>query len=388
MDRFILDLCILLAGSAVLSCCAVYLKQPVIIAYILCGMLAGPGGLGWIKETEFIEGISHIGITLLLFLAGLCLHPQKLIELFRKTFWVTLANCVCSFALAFLSSRVFGFSVTDSACIGLALMFSSTILTLKLMPTTTLHQQRMGALCISVLILQDMIAVGVLILIRCLNSSQGILLTFGLTIVKLSALLVILGLLEHFVLRKILSSVDRIQEAVFVIGLAWCIGIATIFHYFGLFYETGAFFAGVVLARHKISLFISEKLKPLRDFFLILFFFSLGASLDILVIIKEILFPGIVLAALFLLLKPWIFKTVFAASGETKEFSGELGMRLGQLSEFSLLIALLAFELGQISGLAFQFIQLVTILTIIVSSYLVAVRFPTPIGNSERLFRD
>jgi len=216
MEEFILDLCILLVGSAILSCLAVILKQPIIIAYILCGVLAGPWGLGWIKHTEFIEIISHLGITLLLFLAGLCLHPQKLVDSFKKTSLVTLVNCVFSFILAFLFSLLFRFSLLDSACIALALMFSSTILAIKLLPTTTLHQQRMGALCISVLILQDLLAIAVLALIRCLSAPEGVLISFIVINVKVCAFITVLVLLERYVLRKIMAHIDRIKEALFV----------------------------------------------------------------------------------------------------------------------------------------------------------------------------
>lgn len=173
MEEFIFDLSIVLVGAAILSYLAVVLKQPIIIAYILCGVLVGPWGFGLIKHAEFIEMISHLGITLLLFLAGLCLHPQKLFRLFRKTIFVTLANCVISFLVAFLFARIFRFGMVDSLCIGLALMFSSTILTVKLLPTTRLHQQRMGAVCIGVLIMEDLLAISVLALIRCLGSPQG-----------------------------------------------------------------------------------------------------------------------------------------------------------------------------------------------------------------------
>jgi Kef-type K+ transport system membrane component KefB len=387
MEEFILDLCVLLVGSAILSCLAVALKQPIIIAYIFCGVLAGPWGLGWIKHTEFIEVISHLGITLLLFLAGLCLHPQKLIELFKKTSFVTLVNCAFSFILAFLFSSLFRFALVDSVCIALALMFSSTILTIKLLPTTKLHQQRMGALCISVLILEDLLAIGVLALVRCLNAPQGVLISFTTILVKLCVFVTVLALFEYYVLRKIMAYVDRIQEALFVLGLAWCIGIATIAHHFGLFFETGAFFAGVVLARHKISLFIAEELKPLRDFFLVLFFFSLGAKLNLLVM-KDIFVPALLLAAIFVLMKPLVFKKAFMMVSENDVFSEEIGMRLGQLSEFSLLIALAAFELGHISNRASQLIQLVTIFTIITSSYLVVFKYPTPIGTTDKLIRD
>jgi len=133
MEYLISDLSIILVGAAVLSALAVASRQPIIIAYIVWGILVGPWGLGWIRHVDFIESVSRLGITLLLFLAGLCLHPQKLVELFRKTSLVTLANCLFSFFLAYLCARLFGLPPLDSLCVGLALMFSSTILVVKLL---------------------------------------------------------------------------------------------------------------------------------------------------------------------------------------------------------------------------------------------------------------
>ena len=184
-----------------------------------------------------------------------------------------------------------------------------------------------------------------------------------------------------------MKRVESFHEILFVCGLAWCFGIASISHSMGLFYETGAFFAGVVLARHPISLFISEQLKPLRDFFLVLFFFTLGAKLDFLVM-REVLIPSLLLAALFVLLKPIILKKLFKFAGEDDEFSKESGIRLGQLSEFSLLVAILAFDLGHITHNAAQLIQLVTIITFITSSYIIVFKYPTPIGTKDDLIRN
>ncbi len=387
MEGFIFDLSILLVGAALLSYVAVLLKQPIIIAYIICGVLIGPWGIGVVKNVEFIETISHLGITLLLFLAGLCLHPEKLFSLFKRTSLVTLANCIVSFFIAFLFSLIFRFSMLDSLCIGLALMFSSTILAVKLLPTTRLHHEHMGAVCIGVLILEDLLAVVVLVFIRCLNYPQGALVNFGFLLIRLCIFIAGLVLFEQFILRKIMRYVDRLHETLFILGLAWCFGIAAISSSMGLFLETGAFFAGVVLARQPISLFISEKLKPLRDFFLVLFFFTLGAKLDLLVL-KNIMLPALLLAAIFILFKPWLFSFLFRMAGETPSFAKETGFRLGQLSEFALLIAILAFDLGHISGRASQLIQLVTIFTFIASSYLVVFRYPTPIGTSKKLIRD
>jgi len=155
----------------------------------------------------------------------------------------------------------------------------------------------------------------------------------------------------------------------------------------GLFYETGAFFAGVVIARHPISFFISEKLKPLRDFFLVLFFFALGAKLELWVM-REIFWPVVIFSLVFLLFKPWMFRKFFLLMGEEPPFAKEIGIRLGQLSEFSLLVAILAFSLGNITHKASQLIQLTAIITFIVSSYVVVLKYSTPIGVSEKLRKD
>ena len=387
MEDLIFELSVVLVGTALLACLAVFLKQPILIAYILCGILVATWGGGWVQHATLIEDMSHLGITLLLFLAGLCLHPQKLIRLFKKTALVTLAGSVSSFALAFLFALVWGFPVIDSLCIGLALMFSSTILVVKLLPTTKLHHEKMGAMCIGVLILQDLLAVAVLAFVRCFGSAQGVVSSFALLSAKLAVFIAVLIALENFVLRRMMLRADRLHEVLFVLGLAWCFGIASVSDRMGLFYETGAFFAGVVLARHPIALFISERLKPLRDFFLVLFFFTLGAKLDLLVM-KSIIWPALLLAVLFVLVKPVLFKYFLVLAGETPAFAKEAGTRLGQLSEFSLLIAFLALELGHIGKPASQFIQLVTILTFVASSYIVVFKYPTPIGVSDRLIKD
>lgn len=387
MDHFINELSILLMIAGLFSYLSVILRQPVIIAYIGAGILIGPWGLAWVENVNFIEGISHLGITLLLFLAGLTLQPSKLFEIFQKTTLVVLINSLVSFLIAFSIAMAFDFNVMESLCVGFAMMFSSTILVVKLIPTTRLHHARMGAVCIGVLILQDLMAVGVLAFIRCLGSSDNAFFEFLILNFRLAVLLGILFLFERFVIRKIMSQVERIHEVIFILGLSWCFGVAFISHEMGIFYETGAFFAGVVLARHKISLFIAEKLKSLRDFFLVLFFFTMGAKLD-LFMMGDVLLPAILLCAFFTIVKPYVLKRSFIFTGEKNKFSSEAGYRLGQLSEFSLLIALLALEMNVIGSRASQLIQLSTIMTFIVSSYIVVFKYPTPIGIKEQMIKD
>lgn len=387
MDIFLADLSVLLVVAGILSVLAMFLKQPVVVAYILTGMIIGPGWLRWIRDVEFIELISHLGITLLLFLAGLNLHPQKLLKIFRKTTLVTMTNCFMSFVLAFVAGLFMGFDVIECLCIGLALMYSSTILVVKLLPTTQLHHERMGAACIGVLIMQDLLAVAALAFIRCLGTAENPVFSFAVLSGKLVLFLVGLFLFEALALTRLMKRVDRLHEVLFVLGLAWCFGIASISNQMGLFYESGAFFAGVVLARQPISRFIAERLKPIRDFFLVLFFFSLGAKLD-LVMMRHMILPACVLGGLFVFIKPVVFEKAFRFSGESAKFSAEAGCRLGQLSEFSLLVAFLAVEMQLLSAAASQYIQLTTIITFVVSSYLVVFRYPTPIGVEDKLMKD
>lgn len=387
MEHMINDLSVILVAAAVLSCLAIFFRQPLIIAYILGGILVGPPVFGFVKNVELIQNISHLGVTLLLFLAGLCLHPQKLLRIFHEAFAATLAVSLMSFGLAFAFASFLRLTMMESVCAGLAMMFSSTILTVKLLPTTRLHHQRMGAVCIGILIIQDLMAVAALVFLRSLESPGSAVMTFMLQMVKLAALIGALFLVEQYILRRIMARVDRFHEVLFMLGLAWCFGVAALSHSLGLFDATGAFFAGVVMARHPIALFISEELKPLRDFFLVLFFFALGAELN-LPLLKDVFVPAAILAAVFVAIKPFLFRIFLRRAGETEAFAAETGFRLGQLSEFSLLIALLAFDLGQISERASQFIQLTTILTILISSYLVVFRFQTPIGPSEELIKD
>ena len=141
------------------------------------------------------------------------------------------------------------------------------------------------------------------------------------------------------------------------------------------------------MASSPIALFIAESLKPLRDFFLVLFFFSLGAGFD-LSQINDVLVPAALLAIGLMILKPWMFKKLLLGIGESEKRSHEVGYRLGQMSEFSLLVVVLATEVGALSDRASYMVQLATLMTFLISSYVVVARFPTPIAVKDELRRD
>jgi Kef-type K+ transport system membrane component KefB len=323
----------------------------------------------------------------LLFLLGLNLHPQKLIASIKQSTLITFGASLIFALIGFISAMTLQLPLMDQLVIAAAFMFSSTIIGLKLLPTTVLHHQHVGEIIISILLLQDILAIILLLLIETQSTDTNTFYALGKLALALPSLIVFAFLVERFVLIKLMSKFDKIKEYIFLLAIGWCLGIAELAHYIGLSHETGAFIAGVSIAVGPISFYISESLKPIRDFFLVIFFFSLGASLDI-GLAWKLLLPAIITSTVLLLVKPYVFKYLIHKSGESVQDSKEIGVRLGQLSEFSLLLGFVAFSAGLITLKASNFIQVCTIVSFILSTYLIVLRYPTPIAVSDKLRRD
>jgi len=383
----IFSLFLIFVGAAVMATLALFVRQALIIGYILVGVLVGPSALGWISDTKLISDISHIGIIFLLFLLGLNLAPKKLFDLFQQTALVTLFSSAVFAAVGWAIGTVFGFNQQDAIIIGLACMFSSTIIGLKLLPTTVLHHRHTGEIMVSVLLLQDLIALAVILFLQGLDEQSSALSAAGWMILKLPALGLSGYLINRFILMPLISKFDKIQEYLFLLVLAWCLGMAELAQLMGFSYEVGAFMGGVIIASSPIALFIAESLKPIRDFFLVLFFFALGASVQ-LDLLHNVWAPALVLGMTMLVLKPLVFRYVLRKTAETNKLAWETGWRLGQMSEFTLLLIVLALSVGKLSSEAGAFLQLATIVTFVGSSYAVVLRFPTPVAVSEKLRRD
>lgn len=386
-QSIVATLFLVFVGSALAATLMLYSRQALIIGFIVAGVVLGPWGLDWVSDTRLIAAMAEVGIIFLLFLLGLDLTPQKLVVLLRQITLVTLMTSVVFCLAGWLVARGFGFSPLDSLLIGVAAMFSSTIIGIKLLPTTVLHHRHTGEVIISVLLLQDLLAIVVMLGLYSLETSSLALLDILRPLLVLPVLIGIAFLLGRFVLMWLLRRFDKVHEYVFLLTLAWCLGIAHLAHALGLSYEIGAFLAGIVIASSPIALFIVERLRPLRDFFLVLFFFALGASLD-LGGIGRIALAAAVLAAVVLVLKPVVFRFALGRVAETPKLAWETGWRLGQMSEFSLLIAYLATHVHGIDADTVSLIQVATVLTFIGSSSIVVLKFPTPVAVSDRLRRD
>lgn len=375
------------SGAALLACLAMYGKQPLLVAYILLGILIGPYGLGWLNEIHLMEEAAEIGIIFLLFLLGLDMQPKSLISVLRKATDITLISSLIFLLLGAGFAWLAGFPVTESVIIGAACMFSSTILGIKLLPTTVLHHKHTGELMIGLLLMQDFVAIIVLILLLSADAGSISWMALGKAAIALPVLVAVALLFTRYVLLKLISRFDRTQEFIFLLAIGWCLGVAELARYMGLSLEIGAFVAGITLATSPISQFLAFSLKPLRDFFLILFFFAVGARFN-LTLLDQLIIPAIMLTALILLSKPLVFRWLVHRHSETNKLAWDVGFRLGQTSEFSLLIAFLALEVQMLSESGSMLIQATTILSILISSYIVIFNYPNPLAVSDRLRRD
>jgi len=379
---------LIFCGAAAIATLALYGRQPLLVAYVALGVLLGPSGLKLTQDVAVITDIAHIGIIFLLFLLGLDMQPGALLRVFRRITHVVVISSLTFAAVAYGIAAGFGFNTTEALVIGAAMMFSSTIIGIKLLPVTVLHHRAGGELMVGMLLLQDFLAIVVLLVLAGSNVAEF----DGLSILRALAalpLVVVCALLAvRYVILKLFERYERMGEYMFLLSIGWCLGIAEFAHQLGLSREIGAFIAGISIATHPISQHLALSLKPLRDFFLILFFFTIGARFD-LAVLHEIALPALALGGAMLLLKPVTFRLLFLGQTQVgRQLSWDLGFRLGQCSEFSLLVAYLAATTGLIGNAASHLVQAATILTFLVSSYVIVLNFPNPIAVRDHLRRD
>ena len=383
----IFSLFLVFSGAALIATLALYARQALLIAYIALGIILGPWALDVVSNPALIADIANIGILFLLFLLGLSLEPKDLKKLFREAIVVTAVSSVVFATLGFAVAKLFGFTLTDSLLVGAAMMFSSTIIALKLLPTSALHHQRMGELIVSVLLLQDMLAIFVLLSLEGLGNQNNLLSETLILFVGLPVMAIAAWWVATRVLTVLFQRFNQIQEYLFLVAIGWCLGVAELATVIGLSHEVGAFVAGVTLATSPIARFIAESLRPLRDFFLVLFFFALGAGFDV-GSLPQVAIPALLLAAISVTVKPYVFRLLLQREQEKARMARETGARLGQISEFSLLIVVVATELHVMSGEASALVQSATILSFVASSFWIVRRYPTPISMDSTLYRD
>lgn len=384
LDGLVLQLGAIIVGAALLGTLFLYTRQPIILAYIAIGMLAGPHGLSLISDHQLIAQLAELGVMLLLFILGLHMQPAKLWLLFRRVALLTSLSSLL-FCLVIVLLMIPWFSWQHSLLIGLSLMLSSTVIALKLIPTTTLHHRHAGEVMTSILLLQDILAILVILYVSSSAATAQPLVSILFIISHVGLLSLVAGAAVKWAILPLLRRFDVIEEYTFLITLAWCLLVAGAAQWLGISHEIGAFIAGVTLAYSRIAQAIAEQLKSLREFFLILFFFAVGARFD-LSMSWALLLGSIALGGGLVLFKCGVYRLLLLQVGESTSCAKEISIRLAQASEFSLLLSYAAYQHDKISHSAAMLIQSTTLVTFVFSTLWVVRSLRTPISprqNSE-----
>ncbi|MEN9361190.1 MAG: hypothetical protein RL095_2725 [Verrucomicrobiota bacterium] len=381
-----LEMTFIFAGSAVMAAIFILLRQPVILAYIILGIILGPMCFNQVSP-DSLETVSHFGITLLMFLLGLELPPSKVKGMAGKSALVTLFTSFAFFAVTALYMGITGSPWVEAAVVGLALMFSSTAVALKLIPTTDLHHQRLGEIMIGVLLFQDILAIISIVVLQGAGHADSGWLTIVVLLIKIFALAGGSLLAVRYGLGYLMERFSIVHEYIFIAYIAWCLLGASVASALGLSAEMGAFVAGVSLATSPATLVVAELLKPLREFFMVIFFFCVGAAFDFVFSWQS----AAIAAGLVILLqiaKPLIFAFALRRVGEKPKVSLQVGNRLAQSSEFSIILGFSALAAGYISKNAFGIIQICVIASFLISTLIVTRRYHTPISDPGASHKD
>lgn len=362
------ELSIIIAIGALVSLGMRAIRQPLIIGYILTGLIVGPSVMNLIKSAETVEVFANIGVALLLFIVGLGLNPRVIKEVGRVSALAAIAQIAVTSILGFAFGQTMGYSKTESLIVGIALSFSSTIIVLKLLSDKKEQTRLNGKIAVGILLIEDVIATMSLVLVTA--RAEGSFSISALTILGLKAfaMSVCLWFISNYILQKLSRFVASSQELLFLFAVGWGFGVAAFFELMGFSIEIGALFAGISLATLPYAQEVSSRLRPLRDFFIVIFFISLGSRLEIASMGSNII-PAIILSLFVLLGKPLVFLIIMGLSGYTRSTSFKVANSLSQISEFSLILIIVAYQQGLVRQDIISIMTVVALITIAVSAY-------------------
>lgn len=379
MTGGILELTIIVLIAAALGVISRLLRQPIILAYIFTGIIIGSFGYFHLIDREIFNAFSELGIMFLLFLIGLEINYTSLRLVGKISVIVGIGQIVLTFIPGFFIARFFDFNLLQSAYVALALTLSSTIIVVKLLSEKKDFNSLYGKISIGFLLVQDFVAILILIFLAGIKNGNQIVPTEILMVIaKGIALFIAMLWLGRRILPKILNKIARSQELLFITSLAWCLGMAAIVIKAGFSIEIGGFLAGLALANSSEHFQISARIRSLRDFFVLIFFVILGSSL-VFSNLSGLTLPIIAFSLFVLIGNPLIVLIIMGLMGYRKRTGFLCGVTVAQVSEFSLILATLGYKLGHITPKEVSLITAVGIITITLSTYLII--------YAEKIFR-
>jgi len=367
---FFIELALVLIIATILAVILNKLKQPVILAYILTGILLGSSFLNIITYHELLTVFSELGIAFLLFIVGINLNPKVLKEVGKTSIVTGIGQIVFTCLIGFLISTALGFGLIDSLYLAIALTFSSTIIIVKLLSDKGEINALYGKISIGFLLVQDFVAIIALMIITSISTNGNIeaqILQFIFNVVFFGLVFIIF---TKFISKRIFKVLSKNQEILFIGAIAWCLCFTSIAIMLGLSKEIGAFLAGIMLATIPYNREIIGKLKYLRDFFIVIFFVILGSNLAF-ISAEVTLVPALILSLFVLIGNPLIVFVLMIILGYKGRTSFMSSLTVAQISEFSLILVFLGQKVGHLSDSVVPIITFVAIITISISTYMI-----------------
>jgi Kef-type K+ transport system membrane component KefB len=380
LDTFAITALVLVLAAAV-AFIANRLRQPLVIGFIVVGVIVGPTGFDWVHEAPALDLFAEIGIAILLFLVGLKLD----VTLIRSVGPVALATGLGQIAITAVAgfgiAALFGLDLVAAAVVGVTITFSSTIIVVKLLSDQRQLDELHGRVALGLLIVQDVVVIVVMIVLTSLGTGtmNGASLDIGAEALRIllggGGLLVGIAIAMRWVLPWLLDRVATSAELLIVWSVAWAIGIAALTDLLGFSIEVGAFLAGFALASTRYREQVHASLIGLRDFLLLFFFIVLGAELDFAAIGAQV--PLAIALSIFVLVgSPIIMIAIMSAMGYPARVGFLAGLAIAQISEFSLILIALTRDLDLVDDSVVGLVTLVALITIAGSSYLIPYSLP------------
>jgi Kef-type K+ transport system membrane component KefB len=373
MDYIFIQISLLLAVTVGVAFATRILRQPLIIAYIIAGIICGPFILGFFDGGhELYSTFAQFGVVLLLFIIGLNLNFNHLRSIGKVSLITGLGQVIFTAGIGTMLLLALRTELTSALYLAVAITFSSTIIIMKLLSDKKATETIYGRYTIGLMLVQDVIAVILIIILGMMRSgSTSNAEAIGLLVAKLIVVVLTLFLVSRYALPKLLDKIADSSELLFLFTLAWCSGVASTLYVLGLSLEIGAIVSGIALSSSPYQLEIGSRIKPLRDFFLILFFIVLGSEMT-LTSLDTIATPAITLSLFILIGNPLILYILFRTLHFTRRNSLLAGLTAAQVSEFGFVLLFTGRQMGHLQGNEVAIFTAVAITTIFISSYLIS----------------
>jgi CPA2 family monovalent cation:H+ antiporter-2 len=385
IGQIIQDLSVLMIVASVMTFISYKLKQPLVIGYIIAGIIIGPHSppFSLVLNLDILNLFAEIGVILLLFVVGMEFPLERFRKIGKKAFIIASSEAFGTFAIGFsVSFFILNFSIFDSAFVALAISVTSTVIIMKVLEELDIIKEEASYIVLGVAIIEDIIIVSMLAVLQSVSTSSGefsivdILISISITLAFIFGVL----LLGSKIVPKFINFIGKYNqhELLLLVVLGIAFGLSFLSYQLGISIAAGAFFAGVLVAESKVHAVTRLLATPIRNMFGALFFVSVGALMDMTLLVIFII-PAILLVIVSIAAK---FLTVFV-SAKSQRFSSIDSMKaaFGLSSsggELALVVAKGGVNTGLTSAFLLPMIGAMTIITTFISPYMIKLGWKVP----------